>query len=317
MNEQQFSGKSRAFTALYRLLIGVVFGFANIIPGVSGGTAMVVFGVYERIILIITDFRKRIRTEWKFFLPILIGAGASILAFGMLMDKVLESNKQLAQMFFIGVIVFSVPMIFKKAVSGKRNFKKDGTCAICFIAMLSIMIGMAVFNEKREADAEAAIIPSQTATQSEATVSEATATEIEIVAEAESTFFDRILNALLMVVCGAVACATMIIPGISGSLVMVMIGVYEDIISAVSSLDFAVLIPFAIGMVIGIVYCAKLIKFLLFKYSRETYSAILGFVVGSVFSIFPGWNNVLPALAFALGAAAIVGCDLLSKKVES
>lgn len=307
MNKPQFSPKSRIFSALYRVLIGIVFGFANIIPGVSGGTAMVVFGVYERIILIITDFRKRIKTEWRFFLPIIIGMGVSILAFGMLMDKVLESNKQLAQMFFIGVIVFSVPMIFKKAVLGKRNLKKDGICALCFIAMLAIMIGMAAFNANNPSDAEAEA--PQAATLSEPVEADAT--------EAEKTFLDNALNVVIMVVCGAVACATMIIPGISGSLVMVMLGVYEDIISAVSSLDFAALIPFAIGMVIGIVFCAKLIKFLLNKYSRETYSAILGFVVGSVFSIFPGWSYILPALAFMLGAAAIVGCDALSKKAES
>ncbi len=307
MNKPQFSPKSRVFSALYRVLIGIVFGFANIIPGVSGGTAMVVFGVYERIILIITDFRKRIKTEWRFFLPIIIGMGVSILAFGMLMDKVLESNKQLAQMFFIGVIVFSVPMIFKKAVLGKRNPKKDGICALCFIAMLAIMIGMAAFNANNPSDAEAEA--PQAATLSEPVEADAT--------ETEKTFLDNALNVVLMVVCGAVACATMIIPGISGSLVMVMLGVYEDIISAVSSLDFAALIPFAIGMVIGIVFCAKLIKFLLNKYSRETYSAILGFVVGSVFSIFPGWSYILPALAFMLGAAAIVGCDALSKKAES
>lgn len=73
-NEKESLGQ-----VLYRVFIGIIFGFANIIPGVSGGTAMVVFGVYERIILFITDIRHRLKQDWKFFLPIGIGMAISIL----------------------------------------------------------------------------------------------------------------------------------------------------------------------------------------------------------------------------------------------
>ena len=308
MDAGKRNDKSGFYGVIYRLFIGAVFGFANIIPGVSGGTAMVDFGVYERIILIITDFKTRIKTEWRFFLPILIGAGASILAFGMLMKVVLDNHQPLAQMFFIGVIVFSLPMIFKKAVSGERNKKTDGVCAACFALVLLIMLGMAALDgERREAEAAKDV-----ATTSEATVAEATIAEAE--AERESGVGEKILTAGVMLVCGAIACATMIIPGISGSLVMVMLGVYDDVIDALSAFDMFVLIPYGIGMLIGVIFCAKLIKYLLYKYSRQTYSAILGFVVGSVFSIFPGWSYALPALAFAVGGLAIAGCEALSKK---
>ena len=138
-NEKESLGQ-----VLYRVFIGIIFGFANIIPGVSGGTAMVVFGVYERIILFITDIRHRLKHDWKFFLPIGIGMAISILFFGSVMDVLLQKHEALMQTFFIGVIVFSVPMIFKEAFGGKRDRSKDLLCAIIFLVVLALMVVMAV-----------------------------------------------------------------------------------------------------------------------------------------------------------------------------
>lgn len=286
MNTQPRKNENSLSQILYRVFVGVIFGFANIIPGVSGGTAMVVFGMYERIILVITDFRNRIREDWKFFLPIVVGMGISIFLFGSIMDVVLTKHESLMQMFFIGVIVFSVPMIARKSFAAKRSLKADLPCAIAFLAMLGVMIWMAV--------------------------AKANAAEVEEV-KAEGSF---LLLALELIGSGALACATMIIPGISGSLVMVMIGMYGKIMAALHTFDLAQLIPFGIGMIIGLFACAKLIRYLLKHHERVTYSAILGFVVGSVFAIFPGWSYVAPVIAFAVGAVAIVACDRLSARAE-
>lgn len=286
MNTQPRKNENSLSQILYRVFVGVIFGFANIIPGVSGGTAMVVFGMYERIILVITDFRNRIREDWKFFLPIVVGMGISIFLFGSIMDVVLTKHESLMQMFFIGVIVFSVPMIARKSFAAKRSLKADLPCVIAFLAMLGVMIWMAV--------------------------AKANAAEVEEV-KAEGSF---LLLALELIGSGALACATMIIPGISGSLVMVMIGMYGKIMAALHTFDLAQLIPFGIGMIIGLFACAKLIRYLLKHHERVTYSAILGFVVGSVFAIFPGWSYVAPVIAFAVGAVAIVACDRLSARAE-
>ena len=286
MNTQPRKNENSLSQILYRVFVGVIFGFANIIPGVSGGTAMVVFGMYERIILVITDFKNRIREDWKFFLPIVVGMGISIFLFGSIMDVVLTRHESLMQMFFIGVIVFSVPMIARKSFAAKRGLKADLPCAIAFLAMLGVMIWMAV--------------------------AKANAAEVEEV-KAEGSF---LLLALELIGSGALACATMIIPGISGSLVMVMIGMYGKIMAALHTFDLAQLIPFGIGMIIGLFACAKLIRYLLKHHERVTYSAILGFVVGSVFAIFPGWSYVAPVIAFAVGAVAIVACDRLSARAE-
>lgn len=275
---------------LYRVFIGIIIGFANVIPGVSGGTAMVVFGVYERIILFLTDIRHRLKEDWKFFLPIGVGMAISILFFGSVMDVLLQKHEALTQTFFIGVIVFSVPMIFREAFAGKRDRSKDLLCVVIFLVVVALMVVMAVI--KTDTDQQKAVI-------------EAGVEQGEVAVSGGSW----LLEAIKMVGCGALGCATMIIPGISGSLVMVIIGVYGEIMAALHTLNLAVLVPFAIGCLLGLFFCAELIRFLLKRYPRQTYSAILGFVVGSVFPIFPGWAYIAPVIAFGVGAAAIVICD--------
>ena len=91
----------------------------------------------------------------------------------------------------------------------------------------------------------------------------------------------------LMLLFGAVAAACMIVPGISGSFVMMLIGAYGSVIKAVSDLNLPLLLPFAIGAVLGLFLCAKGIGFLLNRYEQMTYSGILGFVVGSIFTLVP------------------------------
>ena len=98
--------------------------------------------------------------------------------------------------------------------------------------------------------------------------------------------FDLMFS-IKMVLCAALASITMIIPGISGSFVMMLLGVYETIIGAIDTFNFFVLIPFAIGAVIGIIVGAKLISFLIKKNKLMVYSALMGLVVGSVYAILP------------------------------
>ena len=95
-----------------------------------------------------------------------------------------------------------------------------------------------------------------------------------------------------------VAAIAMIIPGVSGSFVMVLLGIYTTVIGAIKSLDFMILIPTAIGVFIGIVFGAKLISALMKRYSLLVYSAIMGLVLGSLYAVFPdGFGFNLETLA--------------------
>ncbi len=297
---------------LYRVFMGILFGFANVIPGVSGGTVMVVLGVYERIIGIITAFAKKIKKEWKFFLPILVGMGIAVVIFGKLMSGLLEKHAQITQMFFIGVIVFSVPQIFRKAAFDKKkklNVKPVGV--IAFVLMLALMVFMAYSpanDEKARLKAEKETLE----TIEEVLDENGEKAQAEKAAYAPDHSAGRLL---LLVIYGAVAASTMIIPGISGSLVMVMLGQYKNIMDAIANWDFVALVPFGVGCLLGLVFCAKLIRWLLKHHEQITYSAILGFVLGSILPVFPGWEWALSlggVIAFLIGGACIIACEMLS-----
>ncbi|MEG2353397.1 MAG: DUF368 domain-containing protein, partial [Clostridium sp.] len=113
---------------------------------------------------------------------------------------------------------------------------------------------------------------------------------------------------VLLFFSGIIAAATMIIPGISGSFVLLLIGVYDSILGAVADLNILILIPVALGVLIGILLASKMISFLLEKIPETTYSAILGFVMGSVLIIYPGFTfsiqGIIAIVALLIGGAA-------------
>ena len=288
---------------LYNFIAGVVFGLANVIPGVSGGTMAVVFGVYERLINLIANLRRNLKKELPFVA--LFGGGAliGILAFGKLMKWVLLNHAAEANAFFIGVILGSIPILvgfaFKKTSkkTGKSRWVFNPGNIIPLIVTFAIMIPMALARESTSEAKEAAKAAAKAA-------------------EGAAAGGFSLLDTLLCVVYGVIAVTTMIIPGISGSFVMLLIGFYETIITAVADLNLLVLVPFAVGLVIGLFTVTKLIKWLLKKYPRPTYSAILGFVLGSVLCIFPGWSAMLafwPILMVVVGFAAITLCNRISE----
>lgn len=281
---------------IYRVVAGILFGFANVIPGVSGGTVMVVLGLYERIIAIITDFFRKIKTEWKFFLPIIVGMGIAIVLFGKVMSGLLSKHAEVTQMFFIGIIVFSIPGIFKRAAyNEKKKLNIKPLHVVIFLLVLALMVFMFL---------------SDASSQKEAIKNAKDAS-------AEYTADHSVFRLLMLVVYGAIACSTMIIPGISGSLVMVMLGQYKAVIDAVAHFDIVTLLPFGIGCVLGLVFVAKLIRWLMKNHSQATYSAILGFVIGSILPVFPGFPaaaQAAPIIAFVIGGAVITFFELIGER---
>ncbi len=272
---------------ILNLIAGIVFGLANVIPGVSGGTMAVVFGVYERLIGLIANLRERFKKELPFIAFFGVGAAIGIVAFGKAMKWVLENYPIVANAFFIGVILGSIPMLAKMTFKGGKTWIVNWKNVVPGLITLAIMIPMAMAGDDSAAKETAQ-------------------------ASMEGSL---LLNMVKWMLGGVLAASCMIIPGVSGSFVMLLIGLYGTIISAVADLNMVVLIPFAIGALIGLLYCAKLIKWLLKKYEMPTYSAILGFVLGSILCIFPGWTamlQVLPIVACLAGVAVLTLCNRIS-----
>ncbi len=236
-------------------LCGVVFGTANVIPGVSGGTMLVIFGIFDRLTESISGFKKIIGNI-GFLLTFGVGAGAGILLSAKVIGKLFENFGVQTNMFFIGLILGGIPLIYKLGTAEK---KPKSSCAVPFVIAMAVVIGLSVMEKMN--------IFSLGATE-------------------EINGFDVVFS-LKMAVCAAIAAVTMIIPGISGSFVMMLLGVYETIIGALGSFNFYVIIPFAIGAVAGIILGAKLISMLIRKNKLMVYSALMGLVVGSVYAILP------------------------------
>ena len=248
------------------ILKGAVVGIANIIPGVSGGTMAVITGIYEKLIDIIGNIFSHLKSwtklkeDLKFIIPIGIGAVVGIVAFSKVLEWLLGSYEMPTLYCFLGLIIGSLPLIFKNANDKGFNIKY----IIPFVITTALMILLNMINVDETILVEFGKTP---------------------------------IDILKLVGYGFVAAGTMIIPGISGSMVLMIMGIYNAILAAVSSLNITVLIPFAIGVGIGIIIVSKIIDMLLAKFYGYTYYAILGFIIGSIVFIFPGFAFSLTGLA--------------------
>ncbi len=236
---------------IINVLKGVVIGVANAIPGVSGGTMMVIMKVFDRLLGAVTLNLKKLKENFVFLLTIIIGMGIGVILSAKVLNICFENFYVQTQFFFMGVVLGSLPMIYKEATKEK---KLEPLHLIPFAIGLGVIIGVTVISMS--------------------------ATNSVITSLTPVTFFY-----LLMI--SVVAAAAMIMPGLSGSLVLLILGGYQTVINAVDEMNIMVLIPVGIGIILGILLCAKVITLCLKKWQRGTYAVILGLIVGSFYAIWP------------------------------
>lgn len=270
------------------ILRGIVIGVANIIPGVSGGTMMVSMGIYDTLIHCITHLFREFKKSIKTLLPYAIGMLIGIVALASLLSFLFEHYPLPTNTAFIGLILGGLGPIYKKV----DRRKISAAAVIAFVLAFALIIWMALTGDIQNA-------------------------------ESLDLNFGQIL--MLMVV-GAIASASMIIPGVSGSMMLMLLGYYTPVLNALSAIkdgffafDFATmahpiftLLPFVVGIVLGIYGVAKLIEWLLGHYQTATYCGVLGLVLSSPVAILirNGINGVnlsqilIAIVTFALGFTA-------------
>lgn len=120
---------------------------------------------------------------------------------------------------------------------------------------------------------------------------------------------------ILLFFSGALGSAAMVLPGISGSFILLLIGVYPTVISAVSNFEFDVIIVTGAGILLGIILMSKLINYLFSNYRTGTFAAIIGMVIGSIFVVFPGWpeSTLLVFVCIVTFVAGLAGAYVLGK----
>lgn len=256
---------------LILILKGMIIGVANIIPGVSGGTLMIILGLYEEVIDTISHFFKNFKKNLKFILPLAIGMIIAILVLSKVISLCLEKYPFPTTLFFIGLILGGLPLLWNKAKAARYKWSNWLVFAITFIIVL-------VF----------AFLKSSNYVVSLDNLS--------------------LFGYLKLFIIGMISAATMVIPGISGSFVLMLLGYYEPIVNTIKDLtnfsllghNLLILIPFGLGIVVGIVLIAKLIEYLLSRYPIKTYYGVLGFVIASLVAI------VKPILGINIGVVEVI-----------
>lgn len=235
---------------------GFIVGTANIIPGVSGGTIMMSLGIFENIIYSINHFFSDVKKNTMYLLCILVGVFLSIIIMSRVITYALSNFQFPTILFFIGLIIGGFPMLLKK-INGEKNKK---IYVLSFLIPFLIVLSMSIF------DGTASLI---------------------------SLSNMGVLNYILLFLMGLIAAGSMIVPGLSGSFMLILFGYYEPIMQVIK--DFTsfneilsngcILFVFGLGILAGLFLVIRLIEILLAKYKVGTYYSIMGFVSASVISI--------------------------------
>ena len=261
------------------VLKGTVMGIANVIPGVSGGTMAVAMGIYDKLINAITHLFKEFKKSFFTVLPIGIGMIIGIVGLSMVINWMFGTIPIETNLLFIGLILGGIP-----AIIGRIKGKGIKAAYIAgFILFFALVVGLSFVQKTTESE-KAQLEEAETQEAEEGLVP-----PIEI---------DAVEIAVLFFI-GVIAAATMVIPGVSGSMMLMLLGYYTIIIGAVSGAvhslskgdtaslitDCVILLPFGIGVVVGIFGVAKLIEILLNKFETITFWCIMGLIAGSPVAI--------------------------------
>ncbi|HLR52125.1 MAG TPA: DUF368 domain-containing protein [Candidatus Avamphibacillus sp.] len=249
---------------------GIIMGASDVIPGVSGGTIALILGIYDQLINSINGlFSKDWRKHLRFLIPLGLGIAIAIFSLAKLIDWLLENYPGPLKFFFLGLILGVLPYLFHQA-GIKKTFK--------FNHYIILIIGAVVIGAIAFFD-----------------------TSGETIIESRSMWVY-----VYLFFSGVLASAAMILPGISGSMIMLVIGAYDTIMKAISNLYFDIIVVTGIGIAIGIFAMSRLIAFFLEKYRTGTFACVIGFVIGSLVIVFPGWPEstnlmLISVVTFAVG----------------
>ena len=252
---------------LYR---GFFMGISDLIPGVSGGTIAFILGIYDELLASISGFFSR---DWKkhigFLLPLGIGIGATLLLFSRVIEFLLKNYHAPTQFFFMGLILGVLPFITKQA-GVKKNFKWTH---FLFILLIGAALASTAFIQPLDSTP----ITTLTAT-----------------------------NTIGLFFAGWAGSMAMLLPGISGSFILLLLGVYSTAIGALSNLNLPIIAVIGAGVIVGFIVSSKVISYLLANFTHITFAAIIGLIIGSVFVVYPGIPEsgtpfVMSIIAFITG----------------
>lgn len=241
---------------LILVIKGFIMGIANIIPGVSGGTLAMTLGIYEQFISSISHLFSKLKENLKFLIPVAIGMVLAIVTLSRVIDYSFNHFPLPTMLFFVGLVLGGIPMIYSKIKDEKKTKPSN---IITFLIPFAIVIFMSVIG--------------------------IFATGMGEVNLGNLNFFGFVILFLV----GMIAAGTMVIPGVSGSLVLMLLGYYYPVLGLIKAItkfenlghNILVAGTFGMGIIVGIVAISKIIEFLFSKYEKKFYFGVFGFILAS------------------------------------
>lgn len=255
---------------ILNLIKGIAIGAGGIIPGVSSGVICVIFGIYEKLIESFLGLFKEFNKNFKFLFPISVGAIIGMILFGKILNHLLNNYPVQVSFTFIGLIIGSIPALLKN-INNKEKFKISNL--IYFI--VALIIGFAMVMLERN-------IP--------------------------NTIENENFSFIYLFVAGLCMSAGVVVPGVSSTVILMLFGVYGCYLNSISNMYLSVLIPIFSGLLIGSIFCMKIIKYLFNNFYVQTFYSIIGFTLGSIFVLYPGISfdiqGIVSILCIFIGAVA-------------
>lgn len=252
------------------LLKGILIGIGGIIPGLSGAVIAMVLGLYEDMIYAVGNFFKDMKKNFIFLLPLIIGIAIGFILFSNIQKILLEKYPFQTMLVIIGLIIGTIPALFKSA-----NIKKyNSSYLIAFIITLAIGLLISYIGKP-------------------------------VIDVQDKVLEINLFNIARLALIGFIMAGSHIIPGISGTVILILLGSYGIMLNAIANLkdiflitsynenfdiiiyNIIIIIPIGVGLLFGAILFSKLMNYLLKHYYTQTYCAIIGFVVGSIPSIVP------------------------------
>lgn len=235
---------------LMTALKGLCVGGTMLVPGVSGGSMAMILGIYDKLIESVSSFLKDVKNSLIFLITFSLGGGVGMILLAKPLLYLIESYPMLLLYFFIGVVAGGIPMIYQKAEVDKITWKVFLYPALGLAAVLLFEFLPADFLQLGNGEG--------------------------------------ILGFLLLAAAGIVAAVALVLPGISVSYLLLLMGIYDKTMLAIGDFNLSYLIPLGFGIILGIILTTKLLENAMKNHTQATYLIILGFVAGSMAEVFPG-----------------------------
>ncbi|MCQ2070228.1 MAG: DUF368 domain-containing protein [archaeon] len=234
------------------LVIGIIAGIASMLPGISGSTMLVIMKAYERVIRDMSRLRTYLIKDFWYLFFIILGAGIGFVLTAKLLDTVIDDHQFEIMLLFVGLIGGQIPTIYNMC---NTKEKKDSSTAgiVSFVIGMAIMVAMIALLAYNDG--------------------------------AEMQIGHDPVSFIVMVLVGVIVAVSILLPGLSHSTILVVIGLFGPFTKAVSDMDMGLLLPIVIGAIVGVLLFSKVIHYSLENHHHITMMAILGLTVGSLVTI--------------------------------